>query len=176
MFARHRLFQVLAALVVLMALMIGPAGAAHAAGTSRYAVRPAHTLYYLNVEGGSTADGARIIQWYEASGTVHPNESWYFDAVPGTSDTFYIRSYSDDKVISVNSFVAGAPAIQWANQGAPSQQWQRVPFSGGSYKFRNVATGLYLDVSGYSYASGAKLVQWYATSGLNQQFYLDGTV
>ena len=89
--------------------------------------------------------------------------------MPGSSDTYSIRSRLSGKVLSVNSYAAGAPVIQWTNQGATSQQWQQIPITGG-YKYRNVATGLYLDVSGYSYAAGARLVQWYGTNGLNQQF------
>ena len=34
------------------------------------------------------------------------------------------------------------------------------------------ATGLYLDVSGYSYSAGAPLTVWYQTDGQNQQFFL----
>ena len=72
-------------------------------------------------------------------------------------------------MLSVNSYAAGAPVIQWTNQSAATQQWQEIPTTGGS-KFRNVATGMYLDVQGSSYAAGAPLVQWYGTNGLNQIF------
>ena len=59
--------------------------------------------------------------------------------------------------------------------GSDSQQWQQIPVSYGVNKYRNVATGLFLDVSGYSYQAGAPLVQWYRAAGLNQQFGLYGT-
>jgi alpha-L-fucosidase 2 len=169
MFTRQRIFTVLAALIVLLGFAFGPAGAtpAAAADTTRtHVIRASHSALVLDVEGGSTADGARIIQWNLTYGT---NQQWVFDAVPGTSDTYYIRSVLSSKVLSVNSYVAGAPVIQWTNQGAATQQWVEVQINGIS-KFRNVATGLYLDVNGFSYSPGARLVQWYQTNGLNQQF------
>jgi hypothetical protein len=169
MFTRQRIFTVMAALIVLLGLAFGPAGATPAAAadtTTTHIIRASHSALVLDVEGGSTADGARIIQWNR---TFSNNQHWVFDAVPGTSDAYYIRSVSSSKVLSVNSYVAGAPVLQWANQGAATQQWVEVPINGIS-KFRNVATGLYLDVNGYSYSPGARLVQWYQTNGLNQQF------
>jgi hexosaminidase len=75
------------------------------------------------------------------------------------------------KALTVNSYAAGAQVVQWTYHGGTTQQWVQVP-SGSAYKYRNVWSGLYLDVQGYSYAAGAPLVQWYSTNGLNQQFYL----
>lgn len=179
MFTRHRIFTVLTALIVLLTLLIEPAGVAPAsAAQTRYNITAAHSLQALNVEGASTANGARIIQWPLNAFSVPANTIWYYDAVPGTSDTYYIRSYMDDKVLSVNSYAAGAPVIQWTNQYVASQQWQEIKVAttiGTAYKYRNVATGLYLDVSGYSYKAGAQLDQWYQTGGLNQQFYISQT-
>ena len=61
-----------------------------------------------------------IRQWNR---TFANNQHWVFDAVPSTSDTYSIRSVSSGKVISVNSYAAGAPVTQWTNQGAAAQQW-----------------------------------------------------
>lgn len=74
-------------------------------------------------------------------------------------------------MLSVNSSVAGAPVIQWTNQGATSQQWQ-TSSAESLYTFRNLATGLYLDVRGNSYAADAPLDQWYRNGGNNQLFAL----
>jgi hypothetical protein len=165
----------MAALLVLLGFAFGPAGVRPAAASqTQYTITAAHSGHWLDVEGASAANGARIIQWYQSyrsgcSGCPVGNEVWFFDAVPGSYDTYYIRSLSSGKVLSVNSYAAGAPVIQWTNQGSAFQQWQSIPVTGGN-KYRNVGTGLYLDVSGYSYAAGATLDQWYGTNGLNQQF------
>ena len=92
MFTRQRLFTVLAALMLMLGFALGPAGAtpAAAADTTRtHVIRASHSALVLDVEGGSTADGARIVKW---NLTYATNQQWVFDAVPGTTDTYYIRS------------------------------------------------------------------------------------
>jgi hypothetical protein len=154
---RHRIFKLVAALLVLLSLTFGPASVAPAsAATVYYYFRAAHSGLVLDVEGASTANGARIIQW-PGFNTYPANQQWTFIAVPGTYDTYYIESGQSYKVLSVNSSAPGAPVIQWTNTGATSQQWVEVQV-GAARKYRNVATGLYLDVSGYSYNAGARLV------------------
>lgn len=137
------------------------AGAETRASAALSAVRAAYP-------NASTANGARIVQW-PLSGAVPANKQWAYIPVPGAPYTYYIQARNSGKVLSVNSYVAGAPILQWDNQGAPSQQWREVDL-GFTRKYRNVATGLYLDVSGASFKDGATLVQWYETSGANQQF------
>ena len=84
MFTRHRIFTALAALLVLLGFAFGPASAARAADTTRWhQLTPLHDGHNLDVEGASTANGARIVQWY-ASGNA--NQLFVFDAVPGTYD------------------------------------------------------------------------------------------
>ena len=169
MLIRQRIFTALAALLVLLGLTFGPGSAAHAADTTKtYYIRASHSALVLDVEGASTANGARIIQW---NITFTANQQWVFDAVPGTSDTYYIRSVLSGKVLEPATLNAGAQIIQQTRYNGTNQQWVEVQVNGIS-KFRNVRTGLYLDVSGYSYAAGAPLVQWYQTNGLNQQFQL----
>jgi hypothetical protein len=175
MFIRRRIFQVMAALIVLLGFAFGQAGSASAADTTKWlAIQPAHSGHNLDVQGGSTADGAPIIQWYRgytSAGAFVANQRWKFAAVPNTYDTYYITSELSGKVLTVQRYTAGAPVVQLTNVGSPGQQWHEE-YVGAARKFRNVATGLYLDVSGASYAAGAPIIQWYRTDGLNQQFYL----
>jgi hypothetical protein len=166
---RRRLFQMMSIMIALLGLAFGAVGHASAA-TGAYTITASHTGFALDVEGASTADGARIVQWPLNPLYVPGNELWRFSAVPGAPDTYYIQSASNGKVLSVNSYAAGAPVIQWTNQGAATQQWYEVRQGGTARKYRNVATGLYLDVSGNSYNAGAPLVQWYQTNGANQVF------
>ena len=84
---------------------------------------------------------------------------------------FSIRSDASGKLLDLRAYNAGAQVVQMPYlYGSDSQQWQQIPVSYGVNKYRNVATGLYLDVQGSSYAAGAPLVQWYGTNGLNQIF------
>jgi hypothetical protein len=167
---RHRMLQLIAGLIVLLGFAFGPARAQPAAAASScYYISAYHSGHFFDVEGGSAANGARIIQWYQSYTQNQRFSIFHPDNTP--SDVRVIQSASSGKVLSVNSSVAGAPVIQWSNQGAASQQWQQTSAE-GLYTFRNLATGLYLDVRGYSYAAGAPLDQWYGNSGNNQLFAL----
>jgi hypothetical protein len=170
MLTRHRIFQVMAALIVLLTLMLGPAGHASAATNgSCYFLSSGHSGHFLDVEGGSTADGARIIQWYRTWNTNQKFKFWHTTDMP--SDVWYIQSVSSNKLLSVNSQVGGAPVIQWTSSNSASQQWLEIATTQvGTYRYRNVATGLYLDVQGASYAAGAPVVQWTGNLNLNQIF------
>jgi cytochrome c len=171
MLARHRIFQVMAALIVLLALMMGPTRHVSAATDgSCYFLSPGHSGHFLDVEGGSTANGARIIQWYHTWNTNQRFKFWHTNDMP--SDVWYIQSVASNKLLSVNSQVGGAPVIQWTSLNHASQQWLEIATTQvGTYRYRNVATGLYLDVQGASYAAGAPLVQWTGNLSLNQIFW-----
>jgi hypothetical protein len=171
MVIRHRIIKLLAALLVLLGFVFGPAGAAPAAAaTSAYTITASHTGFALDVEGASTSDGARIVQWPLNVLYVPANELWAFSAVPGAPDTYYIQSVRSGRVLTVFSSAPGAAVVQWNNKNVSTQQWYEVKQGGTARKYRNVATGLYLDVSGASYNAGAPLVQWYQTNGANQVF------
>jgi hypothetical protein len=176
MFTPHRVIKLMAALLVLLGLLIGPAGVAPASAAAPcFYLSPAHSGLVLDVEGGSTADGARIVQWNKNGGSNQKFRFTYFaNYMP--ADVFYIEPVSAagiDKVLTVNRYAAGAQVVQFAYGGinATYQWWQRIPTSNG-YKFRNVATGLYMDISGASQQAGAPLVQWYGSGGSNQEFRL----
>ena len=165
---RHRVIQFMAALLLLLGLLVGPVGVApaSAAPLSCFYLQAANSLHYLDVEGASTANGARIVQWYQTGAQNQTFKVWHYESQP---DVSYIESVWSGKVFSVNATAAGAPVLQWENTGATAQQWQSIPVPGGT-KYRNLATGLYLDIAGDSRAAGARLVQWYGSGGGNQVF------
>lgn len=170
MVTRHRLFKLLAALIVLLGFALGPMGAAPAAAASvAYIIRPIETTgITLVVEDNSRENGARIVLGDARPGAF---ENWMFIPVKDTRDTFYIQSVESGKVMSINSPEPGAPVLQWDNQYVPEQQWLQI-WAAEGYKFRNVYTGLYMDVKGESTATGTPIIQWYQTTGRNQQFRL----
>src|SRR3972149_6708910 len=62
---------------------------------------------------------------------------------------------------------------QYSSSSSNNQQWSRES-TGGYYKFRNRATGLYLDGMGRT-SNGSDLGQWSSSSSYNQQFQLIST-
>lgn len=176
MFTRHRALKLLSALLMLIGMLLGPGQFAHAASsaassnTSCYNISPAHSGHFLDVEGGSAQNGARIIQWYR---TWNRNQVFRIFHI-GNSNQVWITVEPVSKVVNyldVSGSGAGSQVIQNTFNGSSSQQWVEET-SGAGYRYRNVATGLYMDVQGASYAAGAPVVQWYGNGGLNQVFYL----
>jgi hypothetical protein len=67
--------------------------------------------------GGSTADGADIIQWTCNTG---PEQQWTYHPHTGN------WSNGNGKYLSVSgggSTAAGAQVVQWSSSGGPEQQW-----------------------------------------------------
>jgi hypothetical protein len=120
-----------------------------------------------DVSGGSTADGAGLIQW---PGTGQTNQQWAFQS---TSDGYHIiMCVRSGKVLDVagSSLADGARIVQATADGRASQQWQLSPQTGGVFLVVNRNSGKVLDVSGGSTADGAALIQYRDTGGSNQRW------
>ena len=76
----------------------------------------------LDVEGVSTADGARVIQW-PANGQI--NQMWKLVPV-GSTGTFTIQAQHSGKMLDVGGVSRddGALIIQWPANGGTNQQWR----------------------------------------------------
>lgn len=143
-----------------------------------YYMIPAHSGHFLDVQGGRIGSGVPVIQWYRNWQANQKFKIWHFSAP--NDNIVRIKPAADTGMgLMPSRYAAGAPIIiretlsylavdDIANSRAT---WVEEDY-GTYYKYRNTATGLYLDVNGYSYAAGAPLVQWYGTGGLNQEFYL----
>ncbi len=85
-----------------------------------YNVIAAHSGKLLDVEGVSTADGARAIQWPANGGR---NQRWRL--LP-TGDGFEMVADHSGKVLDVEgaSVADGPPAIQWPAHGGANQRWR----------------------------------------------------
>lgn len=120
----------------------------------------------LDVNGASTADGARVIQWPWTGST---NQQWTIVANPDGS--VRLRSVKSGKLLdSPAGSSQGAALDQWTDTNSNNQWWQLVPASTGYYRIVNVHTGWCVDVSGASTADGASVIQWPPNSGSNQEW------
>ena len=120
----------------------------------------------LDVAGGSTADGAGLIQWYG-----HFGGNQRFDLVDQGDGTGTIVNQNSGKCLTTDG-VAGHASYQSTSNGSPLQQWSgtlRQAFDGATTP-ANQFTGLRMDIEGGSAWAGARLVGWYPNGGKNQLF------
>jgi hypothetical protein len=125
----------------------------------------------MDVNGGSTADGAKVVQWSNHGGT---NQQWTVHSVSG--DIFTLVNVNSGKCLEApnQSTTQGVQLDQGTCNGSTSQQWSLNPAgtngspNGTSYAVVNVLNGLYADVFGASTSAGAAIDQWPGTGGANQ--------
>ena len=110
--------------------------------------------------GGSTADGADVIQWSCNGGS---EQQWKWT-------DGQLVNWKSGKCLSVaggGSTANGADIIQWSCNGNPEQQWTYHPHTS---EWSN-GNGKYLSVSGSgSTVAGAQIIQWSATGGAEQKW------
>jgi hypothetical protein len=135
---------------------------------SIYTIQNRNSGKFLDVNGGSTADGAAIIQYY-ANGSS--NQKWQFISVG--SGYYKIKNMKSGKFMDIEgaSTADGAKNIQWSDNGGINQQWLLVSAGSGYYKIKNRKSGKVLDISGASKADGAADIQWTDNGGTNQQWF-----
>jgi hypothetical protein len=123
----------------------------------------------LNVSGGSTANGAAIIQWpYQGA-----NNS-LFTFIPTDSGYYQINSVNSgsDVVVQGASTSNGALIIQWTFGSAQNDQWQPQQNSDGTYTFVNRHSGKVLEDPGSNMSQGTQMDQWSSGGGANQKWNL----
>ena len=123
----------------------------------------------LDVSGGSTADGAKAIQW---TWTGAANQQWQLE--PTGDLTYKLVSRHSGKVLNVpdGSSAQGLQLDQRSDTNSTQQWWRLVDTGDGYHRLVNVRTGLVADVSGGSLTDGAQVIQWAAGGGTNQQWQL----
>ncbi len=127
----------------------------------------------LDVYGGSTADGAKVVQW---SWTGGANQQWRLE--PNSDQSFRLVSRGSGKVLQNpgGSTTQGTQLDQWSDTAGTHQWWRLVDAGDGYHRLVNVRSGLVADVSGGSLNDGAQVVQWAANGGTNQQWQLVAVV
>ena len=130
----------------------------------------------MDVSGGSTANGAPVLQWTWNGGH---NQQWYL--LPTDSGFAEVVNRNSGECLAAPGYGAGQQLIQVSCTGDPGQQWYLGIYPGQSITGQtkaiwNRATGLYADVSGASTSAGAAIDQWYYNGNWNQQWYFGPAV
>lgn len=146
--------------------LIGGGGNGLAPG--RYRIVARHSGKALDVNGGSTADGANVQQWtYSAA----PHQQW--DVTSAGSGIYRISVVNSGKALETASASTanGVNVDIRAYTGASNQHWTITATSGGYYRVSPVSSSSSaLDVAGNSTADGANVLQWNWSGSNNQQW------
>jgi hypothetical protein len=137
----------------------------------------AHTLkngnssLLIDVSSGSTANGAKIIQWASNGGA---NQQWTLTKV--ADNVYTLKSVKSGLCLDVpnQSATTGVQLQQWTCNGGTNQQWFLDlvgSYTGSTYLLSGVGSGLHIGVAG-STAQGAAVDQETGTGATNQQWSL----
>ncbi|SPF06233.1 RICIN domain-containing protein [Streptomyces sp. MA5143a] len=124
--------------------------------STNYTIKNVNSGELMDVNQGSTADGAGVIQWPSNGGT---NQQW--NIVPVSGQLYKIVNRNSGKVLAMNnsSHRRGTALRQYTYDGGNNQLWYFEPTSGG-YLIRNFESGQVLEVGAGSTADGAAISQW----------------
>ncbi|MGW3962374.1 non-reducing end alpha-L-arabinofuranosidase family hydrolase [Amycolatopsis sp. NPDC005003] len=171
--ARWRPWPAAAAVVATVAglLIAAPtsASAATVDPTAWYVLVNRNSGKALDVNGASTADGARLIQWTRTNTT---NQQFQFADAGG--GYYKLRARHSGKLADVQgaSTADGAAVVQWTDNGGANQQFSLTDTGSGYVRLVNRNSGKSLDVQGASTADGAGIVQQTSAAGNDQQWQL----
>ena len=141
-----------------------------------YGIRSKKSGLVMDIYGGSTEEGADIIQWPSHGGV---NQMWIFEK---QSNGFYKITSVLNPAYSLDVYGGntdlGNRVIQWGWHGGANQLWQLVANADGSYalisKLSELSgTGYFLDVFGGGTDPGVNVIQWTAHYGDNQKWLLE---
>ncbi|MBO3748055.1 RICIN domain-containing protein [Streptosporangiaceae bacterium NEAU-GS5] len=159
---------ILAAGALATAGLLATSGAANASAwfTTRFGPS-SNPFVFVDVSGGSTGDGAPIIQW-SLSGD---NQVWTFQSVVGS--VYQIVNQHSGKCLTTDG-VAGHQLYQWNCHGTNNQLWDTALTLGSwqVYSIRSLSGNgnLYMEVAGGSGSQGAAIDLWTWNGGRNQYF------
>ncbi|MFF2078226.1 RICIN domain-containing protein [Kitasatospora sp. NPDC058162] len=129
-----------------------------------YTIRNVNSGQVADVSGGSTADGAGVIQW-PSSGNA--NQQW--NIVPVSGQLFKIVNRNSGKALETpwSSHWKSTAADQSTYNGGNNQLWYFEPTNGG-HLLRNYESRQVLEVSSGSTTSGAAIDQFMPLNQSNQ--------
>jgi microsomal dipeptidase-like Zn-dependent dipeptidase len=127
-----------------------------------------HAGRCLDVQGGSTSDGAAVVQ---STCQAVANQKWQLRA---SDAAWEIVNAQSGKCLEVpgGSTATGASVQQGACQGVSHQKWMAVR-SGNTFSLRAQHSGLCLTVFGQSRSSGAKIQQSTCTGASHQLWSIE---
>lgn len=125
-------------------------------------LRSNHSQLCINIAGGSSAAGARALQWGCGSAT---HEQFAVNNIDGRLQ--FVARHSGLCLAQANDSSGGGAVVQQPCDGGETTQW-----SLDGAVLRNRSSGACLDVPGNSQAQGAELITWSCHGGNNQNWTL----
>ncbi|HXW81182.1 MAG TPA: RICIN domain-containing protein, partial [Acidimicrobiales bacterium] len=112
----------------------------------------------VDVEDASTANNGVIDQWgCKTSGQA--NQEWQWNPVSGGYGELQNENSGKDLVVLGASTAAGAPIIQYTQNGTANGLWEPIALANGSWQFQNKNSGQCLDVPNISQSPGIQFDQ-----------------
>ncbi|MET9002535.1 glycoside hydrolase N-terminal domain-containing protein [Amycolatopsis sp. NPDC004169] len=122
----------------------------------------------LDVTGGGTADGVKVVQWTWSGGA---NQQW--QVRPNADGSVRLVNRNSGRLLESPAGAGqGTQLDQAQDTGGDNQWWQLTGTGDGYHRLVNVRTGLCADVEGGSGTDGARVLGWPVTTGTNQQWQL----
>ena len=126
--------------------------------------------YVLDIQGGSTKDGAQMIVYKrKTSGNTDSQICRYLLQSDGT---YRIVSKKSGRCLTVDS-MTNKYVQQWAWKGTNAQRWRLTIDSSNRVTFVNVYTNKCFDVQDGKTTNSAKMIVWQSNGGLNQKWKLN---
>ena len=124
----------------------------------------------LEVEGGSSANGANVRSW-SSYGAAYQR----FRVQMGADGFYTLTNVQSGKALDAEggNLVQGTNAQQWEPNGGDAQKWAIKPDGSGSYVLVCKANGLALDLSGGTAKDGTNANCWTQNGGKGQSFSFD---
>jgi hypothetical protein len=132
-----------------------------------YSFAAKHSGKYMDFEGVTTEDRARLHQW---SWLNADNQKFSLRA---TSDGYYfLVARNSGKCVDVESSYMGdgVTVWQWSWNGNDNQKFSLVNHGDGYYSLKAKHSGKCLDVFSFSQDNGGDILQWTCNSADNQKF------
>ena len=116
---------------------------AHIDFAGKFEIQSVSSGQALDVSGGSTDNGAAIIEWPYSGAS---NQMWNF--IPTSNGYYQIKNAFSALDLNVTgaSKASGVPIVQWPFGADGNDQWKPVRNADGSYVFYNRSSGLALDI------------------------------
>ncbi|WP_433796680.1 RICIN domain-containing protein [Actinoplanes sp. CA-252034] len=161
---------------VVAAIAVAVPSAAQAdPGDGWFSYQNTNSLLFLAVNGGSDANGAKIIQYHEEvqepTDQPIPDQDWRIVPREGQWVTLFNAGTSPWKVLGVSggSKANGAKIIQWEyEEDNRDQQWDVVSAGGTRVYLLNRNSNKCLAIPAGSHRVGEQAIQWTCNGGTEQ--------
>ncbi|MGB1242758.1 MAG: RICIN domain-containing protein, partial [Chitinophagales bacterium] len=136
---------------------------------ANYFIIPVYNNKALDITGGSTENGVKLIQWDK-----HNGKNQQFRLESKGSGYYMIVNVNSGKALDVPgaSYNDGVQLVQWDKHGGENQQFGFEKVGTDTYIIMNRRSRKVLDVYGGSQANGGKITQYTKHGRENQQFKL----